>query len=367
MALRMVLWQDEWPEGAKQWSFDSIEHQDLRRRGYAPVEDLRTFSHPQTKTAAFRRWHSENEHRSCWVTEAPDALMNNPPGSGGHGGFCDTCKQAFPPLRQTAEEFFTIGSYTCTHCQVAFDLWEKMVRDATEWDGEVLNLTAIGAYSTPLRFELSPGETKTIDLKQHLRPEAVILDVNFTPYGLGVDPIIVHGNTVPRTFGNPMIVYGRPLGDPQPDPLDISTNITWIFDHGDRETWTRLAEAFDAWKLRKWGQTITAAASLVEIALGRLVRAALPSEQQTNAKALVQKHLPRLAADTGMTLPPNLCQALDELRELRNRIMHEALADEALSQPNVARLLYASAFGVEFVRQAQWKLLGAGRIQQPVL
>jgi HEPN domain-containing protein len=376
MAYRAVLWSDEWPDGAKVWTFEEVDHHDLRKRGFVPVagESERTFTPPPgtkpTESVRFRRWRSEDENRSCWLAETPDAFQPQPASSTSHGGFCSQCRRAMPPLRHSAFEFFERGTVRCRNCQTENDIWQMAVANTTESAGLALDIFNLGAFGISFLIELSPHEVKQIDLLGKGVPhDASILNLVFTTQGEGVHALLVQGNDALRRL-NPayVIVYGMPMGQARPDPVNIAVWAVWVKADDTEDAWRLIADALEAIKQDRRAQALALIHSAVEKVLKSLIREVVTSIQPGDlpdltasvATAVVLPLLSNLAG--GRPLPTEIRQLLLKLRAHRNKVSHGGVANGDISLPEASQLLVAGAFAFEYVRYLRWKFACAGKL-----
>jgi hypothetical protein len=363
MALRWVLWNDDWPTGTKKWEFVSVAHQELRKRGYAPDEDtarqLLRLPNTNIDGATFERWWSNTEQRACWVSDSYESLGETSTRTAAYAAFCSKCRYSMDPLPVMAQELFETGSVRCRHCSAENDLWTGTVAQAAEWDGRLLRLHALGAFETTARVEMRPGDTKEVRLAVYGIPlNALLVDVRFMAIGTGVHPLFIHGNDVfDRTVTEALWIYGRPMGEPEPDPIDVQVELTWVLNDNDAEPWTQIADALEAFRRRRLARTIISIQTAFEVALSRLIRHSHSIRQTSaagarlNAARAFQQELPRIADAAGVRqLPAPITATLDLLRNRRNAVVHEALRDDEISGRETAELLIGGVFGFEYLR-----------------
>ena len=377
MALRMVLWSDAWPEGATHWEFTSVEQHQLRQRGYVPIDEApRAFEPPRSglPRATFRFWRSEVERRGCWVADDPDAFRSTKGATGAYGGFCSNCSVALPALPEASYEYFERGSVLCRQCNVENDIWAMAIHTASEYEGRLLNLSNLGAFSTGFTIELSPTETRNVELLEYGIPaEAVILSLNFTAVGSGVQPLLIHGNEALRRFaGTTLLLYGQPFGDVRPDPINIQISVLWIYGRDNSEPWRLLGDAFEAVHQGRRSHVVVSAHSAFEVAdlvrdyLRTILARKTVGEMELTAWTALNVFMPLLCSAANVTPPAkDILERLNTLRSRRNKVAHAALHDDGFTGSETAELLVAGVFGFEFTRFLRWKLIVAGKLPAP--
>jgi hypothetical protein len=168
----------------------------------------------------------------------------------------------------------------------------------------------------------------------------------------------------------------QPLaGDAQEAP--IAASVTWVPWHDDcSESWIYLSEAFDAWASLKYWNVILPAYVAFEIALMRVVRTGM---QRRLSKASISDFirdgltssvalnviLPMLCdLSNSKRLPDSIRGEINRLRKLRNDLVHDGLAKDAVSRELASEMVCATVFGFEYLRYANRSLLGLA--QEPI-
>jgi hypothetical protein len=269
---------------------------------------------------------------------------------------------------------FEHGRVTCRDCGTPNDIWRAALENAAERGGQVLSLRGLGASNTSFYIEMTPGETKTIDLTQYqIVFGAVVLDLQVTTIGEGVQALLVHGNdALRRTIDGPFALYGRPLGVARPDPINVQLHVLWVFEGDDSEPWRLIADAFEAFRHRKFGRSVAAMHTAFEVSLNRLIRDYVAAtvdvktarefgSRDLSAYGAANVYLPLLCSAAGIPRPTKeLTDKINLLRTRRNKVAHDALADDAIGTQAAAELVVAGIFGFEFVRFARMRLQMTG-------
>jgi len=289
------------------------------------------------------------------------------------GASCPSCKTALPSLGDIAAVFFQSGAVPCPKCGKGVDIWQATKESVRTHPGSLISLAELGANQTVFFFELDPGETKNLDFTEYGVPQAaVVVSVNYTPQGTGCFAVEFHGNDGRRRSHKPnAIVYGATLGGEPPGPAKIATMITWVNETEQPESWTMLADAFQAAADNRFSRVVVPAYSAFEVSLSRLIRDLLlrmASKESVDefmvkdlsAAGALNVLLPFISKNSGLKdLPDDIRGKLTRLRRLRNRALHEGLRDADLDRSEVGELLCAAVFGFEFVQYARSRVFDA--------
>ncbi|MBI2987654.1 MAG: hypothetical protein HYY45_12895 [Deltaproteobacteria bacterium] len=285
------------------------------------------------------------------------------------GAACVSCKTVLPPLRDTASLFFENGSVPCPKCGNGVDVWEVTKNEIRTYFGTFIGLGGLGANQTVFMFDLAPGQIKSLDFtEQGVPPSAVVVSVVYTAQGSGCFPIEMHSNEARSRSYKPMAsVYGASLGN-NPGPVKIAVLVTWIDELEEPESWTMLADAFQAATDNRFSRVVVPAYSAFEVSVGRLIRELLLNVtskesveefmvRDLSAASAVNVLVPFICRTLGVKdLPDDIRGRLTRLRRLRNKAVHEGLRDVDVNKNEIGELLCAAVFGFEFVRYTRKKL-----------
>lgn len=252
---------------------------------------------------------------------------------------------------------------TCENCQERSSLWLAALRLIRESGAPFFTVDSLGASHTSFLFDLKPGEQKEIDLAAKGLPnDARILRLSFTSQGDGCVAQLSHGNiATPHLIGTTFHVYGKQLGE-APREAKISANIAWIRETHISEGWRYLVDAFEAMTSRKYWNVILPAHVGFEVAL-------IPLVERTLEKYVSRERV-RDFSNSGLTMStalnvimPLVCRIsgapkigdeirgyLNRLRELRNKLVHEGLPKESVTEQTAAEMLTAAMFGYEYTQ-----------------
>ena len=275
---------------------------------------------------------------------------------------CPKCLFSLGTFEITAEAFFREGSVPCRNCGEQVNLWHASERFAANAFPGLMTVSSLGATQTRLEFELNPGESKEIDFKTFGIPDsATILELVFSPQGKSW-PLLKHSNNALRRFiGTKVWVYGVPFDFGQ-DGRSVMGSITWIERGQNTQSFLYMVDAMEAMSARKFLHVILSAHIAFELEAMSLVRAALDRfasrskvrdfiERELSLANAINVILPNICGQEGIrVLSDSLRGALNQLRELRNKIVHEGLADTDLTENDASRMLFAAMFGFEYTR-----------------
>jgi hypothetical protein len=223
---------------------------------------------------------------------------------------------------------------------------------------------SIGARETFFSITLKAGTTKEIDLTQHNIPQdATLLGIDFTSQGANCFPLLIHANRLPlRSLDTKFHVYGLETSDGDEDG-SIAVNVSWVHKNDDTISWSYLLEAFEAMASHRWRTVILPAYAAFEISLSPLVLAGLrkhvsrkvvedfEGERSFSSSSALNVLLPILCKEAKLPLLPETIRTrLNELRRLRNQMVHEGVENMAVSQEIAGESLCASVFGLEYLR-----------------
>lgn len=275
---------------------------------------------------------------------------------------CSKCLFSLGAFEITAETFFREGSIPCKHCGEQVNLWHASERFASNSFPGAMTVSALGATQTRLEFELKPGESKEIDFGTVGIPDsATILGLTFSPQGKSW-PLLRHSNNaLIRFIGSKVWVYGVPF-DLGQEGRPVFGSVTWIERGQNTQSFLYMVDAMEAMSARKFLHVILSAHIAFELEAISLVRAALERfASRSKVRDFIEREL--TLANAINVILPNICGrehipvlsddlrgALNQLRELRNRIVHEGLADTDISENVACRMLFAAMFGFEYTR-----------------
>ena len=215
--------------------------------------------------------------------------------------------------------------------------------------------------------KLTRNELKEIDFSAHGIPDdAVLLQASFYPQRRECcNPLFSPGRYLPQMLARKVLLFGQPLeGNAQEEVIAVA--VTWVPFHNDfKESRIYLTEAFDAWASQKHWSVILPAYVAFEIALIRVVKSAM--ERRLSNERVADFLRDGLTSSVALNvILPLLCDASsvkhlpapirgepNRLRKLRNELVHDGLAKDAVSKSLAGEMLCASVFGFEYLRYAE--------------
>jgi hypothetical protein len=232
-------------------------------------------------------------------------------------------------------------------------------------------LVSVGARETFFDITLEAGSIKEIDLTQHGIPEdAVLLGIIFTPQGANCFPLLMHDNLVSmRSLKTKFHVYGLETSKGE-RAGSIEVSVAWVGMGDNTISWSYLLDAFESMASHRWRSVILPSYAAFEIALSPLVLTGLrkhvsksvvdsfKGEKSFSSSAALNVLLPILCKEASLPLLPEVIRGrLNELRRLRNDMVHEGVENADVSQEVAGESLCASVFGLEYLRFIRSRLL----------
>jgi hypothetical protein len=285
----------------------------------------------------------------------------------GKGIPCPDCLYSLGTISEVAARFFETGLFPCGHCGSNVDVWDASHKLVQKLGASFNGLTSLGAQETTFTMKLSRNEIRAVDISQFGVPEdATLLQVSFHAQRHDCcQPLVTQGQFFPQTLVRKVLVFGQPVeGDAQEEV--VAACVTWVPSHDDyKESWIYLAEAFDAWASQRFWHVILPAYVAFEIALMRVVRAAMKRRLPKNAIADFSRNgltssvamnviLPLLCDSSNVKhLPDPIRGELNRLRRLRNDLVHDGLRKDAVPKLLASEMLCATVFGFEYLRYAE--------------
>lgn len=284
-------------------------------------------------------------------------------------GSCFKCSYVLPRLVDCAPLYFKHGFVSCRHCGEQVDLWQAALERSTRLSSTgAWALASLGAAQTSFVMPLETGKYYSVELTNYGVPaEAKILRRIYTGQGGDVTAMEWHGNAPPLRFpGTVLRLVGVPLGEgPIPRVGQVAINVVWI-RREDSDEWSYLVTAFDSAAAGEYAPSMVFAQSAVEISMMPVIesrfRLHAPEKKVkrfTNYSRALNVVLPYLCGEAGLAqMPTAIHDALDKLRNKRNKIIHDGAKAVAITPADAMEGLCAAAFGFEYMRYVRSALLG---------
>lgn len=256
----------------------------------------------------------------------------------------------------------------CPTCSAPVDWWATIVAALEDNFFFVKALELVGARSTVLVETLKRDSPLEIDLDTAGIPtEARILAVNITPQGSLFPAEVRQHYFANDHIRHKLFLHPVQLGDQAaPEEVILSVMVTWFRAPGQLEG-EYLFDALHGFAVEtrtdqlthsapRWDRLIIPANLALELVIGRLVSDALKKHsfraQGFNYFFELDPLLPLVAELLGVQrLPVHIAKVVDELRAIRNNIIHEGAPKVPLTRADAARLLASALFAFHY---AMW-------------
>jgi len=282
-------------------------------------------------------------------------------------GSCYKCRYLLPRLVESAPVYFKQGFVTCSHCREQVDLWQAALDRANRLSVTGAGaLVSLGAGQTTFVMPLETGKYYSVELTNYGVPAgARVLRRIYTGQGGDVTAMEWHTNAPPLRFpGTLLRLVGLPLGEgPLPRVGPVGINVVWIRGE-DSDEWLYLVTSFEAAAARDYAPSLVFAQSAIEISMMPLIesrfRLHVPRKKVkrfTNYGRALNVVLPYLCGEAGLAqMPTSVHNALERLREKRNKIIHDGTKAAAITPADAMEGLCAAAFGFEYMRYVRARL-----------
>jgi hypothetical protein len=279
-------------------------------------------------------------------------------------GSCLSCRHVLPRLVECAPVYFKQGYVTCSHCSNRVDLWLAALDRATRlsrvphW-----SLVSLGAAQTSFVLQMETGKHYPVQLTDHdVSPSAKILARHYAPQG-GDQGMVTAvewnpNDHVHRVRDTLLSLLAVPvLEGPLPRVGPVLISATWIRS-GDSDAWPYLVTAFEAAAAKDYAPSMVFAQSAVEVSMMPLIegrfRLHAPERKVrrfTNYGRALDVILPYICGEAGIAqMPTAVHDALNKLKEKRNKIIHVGVKAAAITDADAMEGLCAAAFGFEYMR-----------------
>jgi hypothetical protein len=291
-----------------------------------------------------------------------------------------TCGQIYSlhDKHRFAIDYFTNNiRLRCEDCNQEIDWWEATLRAIND-DRDINRVcSSIGSRNTMIQPTLRSNEiTDVVFSEYHIPPDALILNVTYnTQYnspivGGTLQPMEVYENSLTRRINlQKARFYGRPRGEPPYAEARLNVTVTWAPNRPDDISWRSLINAFVYFINDTYHGALISANTAVETRLDRILKQfweGLVSEAERSnsyndrVKQFLQDRatyssqlnfiLPALLSFTkAPSLPSHILNALNGLRNLRNKLGHGIRTPESINKTEAAQALCAAVFGLYYL------------------
>ncbi len=226
----------------------------------------------------------------------------------------------------------------------------------------------LGAKTTLFRTKIFLNTETRFDLYAEGLPEnAVILDINFTPYDMFC--VEMSGNSRrQRPRGGRLQMYGFHTYTVQKKAVEeskVDIAVTWVESSIDNIAWDNLVSAFDAYADGNIEDAVVPSNVAVEAKIYRYVESSFHRiasaerirdflESAATYSYQLNVLLPFLARVVDLPiLNDEIRGFLNALREARNSVAHKARCDPTLTKERAGELITAALFGFRYVDYLQ--------------
>ncbi len=276
---------------------------------------------------------------------------------------CTNCSAPIMVESVYIEKYFKAEPISCPNCKSEIDWWVTIQQSIRE---KKLNLafSILEAKTNLINLQLVPEQRTRVKLSENgIPPDARVLYMNYTPQEGGLFPIEIHGN-VPhrRIIGDEIWVYPIPISNNNSvSTTKVSVMITWVKHSLNEISLLNITDAFEAYSINQYQDSIIPANVAVESALSKLLSkyiSDIVSKKGTDNflkntatySSQLNIVLPLIVATKGLTLlPDNIRGLLNRLRDLRNQIAHEGNTKNELTKTDTADILCAALFGLKYI------------------
>lgn len=282
---------------------------------------------------------------------------------------CRSCQTALAILpNELFSAFFAGKRIACFACKAELDLWDSTasaIKANFMFNGA---LDLVDAKTTRLQITMEPDKEYIVDFNQSGIPkDATIYDINYSPQGIGVTPLEMHGAT-PQRHKAPRIVrvYARPLSlaGQGPGPVDVIVSAKWVPHAGSNIALQYLIDAFVYFCQKDYKSMTRSAQLTIEHDLREIIRAFMKSVVP-NETPLIPEYarqlkflLPFLVRLQGLSeLDTKIVRLLDQLREARNKCSHPGEPDYHIDREQASSFLTAALFGYHYLQRLSPALL----------
>lgn len=276
---------------------------------------------------------------------------------------CHSCKTALAVLpNKLFSAYFENRRIACSACKAEIDLWDSTASAVKA--NFMLNgaLDLVDAKTTRICVTMEPDKEYVINFNHSGVPkDATIYDINYSPQGIGVTPLEMHGST-PQRHKAPRIirVYARPfsVSEQGPRPTDVIVSAKWVPHAGSNIALQYLIDAFTYFCQKDYKSMTLSAHLAIEQNLSEVIKAFMKSVVPSE-KPLIPDYarqlkflLPFLVRLQGFKeLDEKIVRLLDQLRDARNKCSHPGEPDYLIDHEQASLFLTAALFGYHYLQR----------------
>lgn len=288
---------------------------------------------------------------------------------------CPECKAiSFPITHENLANYFHGIKMKCPKCDTNLDWWTLLLRHF-EWEVPSYTYAIVGGFTTSLRIFMKPNEIFSLDLEQIGIPKkSKILQTNYTPNGIGLFPVELHGNTPPRHYiPNVINLYGRPFGEVTEEisvteEIPVAVQINWAEKSDTSQIWENLINAVESFTLKDYNSCVIPSNVSVESTLNNImtkyfsVFAAKDYVEDFLSSGATYSYqlnvlLPLIAHYNDFPKIPDFIRGnLNKLRSHRNSLAHTGKTKKQIDKKTASELVCSAAFGLSYLNLLEEKM-----------
>ncbi len=284
---------------------------------------------------------------------------------------CKSCKGALiAGPAQIYAYLENVAAPPCPNCGTQVDWWATVIAALEENFFFVKALELVGAQSTVLIETLRRDSPLEIDFgTADIPASARILAVNITPQGALFPAQLRQSYFDHDHIYHTLTLFPVTVGaQASPEEVDLAISVTWYSAPGDLES-EYLFDALHAFaaetrvdqltsSVPQWNRIVVPASQALELVIGRFVTEALKKLSiqagRLNYSTELNTILPLVSRHLGFPLlPSHIASAVEQLRSIRNGIIHEGAPKVALKRSEAAKLLAATLFTYHYIGLAR--------------
>jgi hypothetical protein len=278
---------------------------------------------------------------------------------------CPKCKNGAGSGVGLIDDFLTGKPLVCQACKTETDAWTAFLATLSHPVSFLHDAAAlfIGCKTKMFVVDIARcGVTKVV-FHEHGIPEGSrIVRLNYTPSGVGVFPIELHGNDVPLRRGSSLVhLYGMPTDAPasvlsqataQP-PVKVNVYVTFA-ELGEISE-TALAAAFAALAAADYVEMVIPATTAIEFSCKRLIsdlKAPLTlDDARIKDKDLLSRVLPQIAKAVQVPVLANyIVGKAARLWGQRDNVAHTGRLHQPYERANAVPQLAAAVFAFRYCK-----------------
>ncbi|WP_129212094.1 hypothetical protein [Crenobacter cavernae] len=280
---------------------------------------------------------------------------------------CPACGSGAGSGTGLLDDFFYGKQLTCDKCGTSTDAWKAYLATLNHPVPFLFDTASIlvGYKSVFFDIELVAGEVLDLKMSDYGVPTGSrLIRRNYTPQGLGVFPVELHGNeALVQRGGDQIILYGRPfppdhaqkISSPSPVKTTIGVMVTFAEQNDvDEQAKDALGRAFLALSQNELADMVIPAIVAIEFACKRLIndtKSIIGSlSDGVKDKDILSEVVPHISA--AFDVPPldtDICKKVARLWGQRDNVSHTGRLHQPYLKENAATQLAAAVFAFRYL------------------